>query len=63
MTKYWLAKYNSKLGLAVMRQRPGENSIMIAAIMLPQAEAESVGIALVRHIIACADEDCIFERG
>lgn len=63
MTKYWLGKWNSKLGLAVMRQRPEENSMMVAAIMPPQAESESAATTLIRHFIACSDEDCIFERG
>ena len=39
--------YNSQLGLTIMREIPGGNDQMVAAIMLPKAEAERLGAFVV----------------
>jgi hypothetical protein len=62
MTKYWLGRWNSKLGLAVMRTRPSEGATMVAAIMLPQAAAESLGKVIALHLVSVEDGDAIFDR-
>ena len=42
--KFWLAEYNSRLGLAVMRQNsPTLNSQMIVSIVLPEQPAIELG--------------------
>lgn len=62
MTKFWLGKWNSRLGLAVMRQAPGEDSQMVAAIMLSEAASESAAKVLVQHLIDAMPTEAYFDR-
>jgi hypothetical protein len=46
--RYWKGAYNSRLGLAVMRQDSATvNSVMVVAIMLPEAEAQIIANAVI----------------
>ena len=49
--RYWKAAYNSRLGLAVMRQDSATvNSVMVVAIMLPEDDAQIIANAVIHTL-------------
>lgn len=49
---YWLGAFNERFGIAIMRKAPGEDSRMVANVMMRKDVAERVGWAIIRELEA-----------